>query len=242
VYEIQLVVSGTILNMDITVVAYAALGGIVPALVWVWFWIQEDAKHPEPKQLIVAAFLVGMVAVATVIPLQKLAMVFFSGTAMVLVWAAIEEIVKFGLAYFTVLSHKAYDEPVDALIYMITVALGFAAAENTLFLMDPIANNGFVESILTGNFRFLGASLLHVLSSSAVGLMLGLSFYKRKSAKFIYVLFGLILAILLHGAFNFFILNTSSNELMRIFAFVWVGLILLLIAFEHVKRITKRNV
>ncbi len=227
--------------MDITVVLYALIGGVVPALIWTWFWIQEDAKHPEPKQLIVAAFLVGMVCVATVIPLQKLAMALLSGTAMVIAWAAIEEIVKFALAYFTVLAHKANDEPIDALIYMITVALGFAAAENTLFLIDPIANSSFVESILTGNFRFLGATLLHVLASSVIGLMMGLSFYKRPLTKFWYIVIGLILAIVLHGAFNFFILKSSSSELMRVFACVWIGLILLLIAFEHVKRITKHS-
>ena len=225
--------------MDLSVVAYATIGGVVPALIWVWFWLKEDAKKPEPPQLIVAAFLIGIIAVITVIPLQKLAMVFFSGTTMVMVWAAIEEVVKFALAYFTVLAHKANDEPIDALIYMITVALGFAAAENTLFLIDPIANGDFIESVLTGNFRFLGATLLHILSSSAIGLALGLAFYKRPLIKFWYGLVGLILAIVLHGAFNFFILRSDGNDLMRVFAFVWVGLIILLIAFEHVKRITR---
>jgi len=223
--------------MDFSVVVYAAIGGIVPSLIWVWFWNKEDAKHPEPKQLIVAAFLVGMVSVAAVIPLQKMASVFLSGTIMVIAWAAIEEAMKFALAYFTVLSHKADDEPIDPLIYMITVALGFAAAENALFLVDPITNGGFVESVLTGNFRFLGATLLHVLSSSAIGLMLGLSFYKRTAVKFWYGAVGLVLAIVLHGAFNFFILKSNGGELMRVFAFVWIGLVILLIAFEHVKRI-----
>lgn len=227
--------------MDLSVVVYAAIGGILPALVWVWFWNKEDAKRPEPKQLIVAAFLVGMVSVAAVIPLQKIAASLLAGTAMVVAWAAIEEIMKFVLAYFTVLSHKANDEPIDPMIYMITVALGFAAAENTLFLIDPIANSGVVESILTGNFRFLGATLLHVLCSSLVGLALGLAFYRRPLTKFIYGVVGLILAVVLHGLFNFFILKSDGGELMRVFAFVWVGLILLLIAFEHVKRIKKRS-
>lgn len=227
--------------MEVSTFVYAALGGIIPAVLWVIFWNQEDKKHPEPTQLIVAAFLIGMVAVAAVIPLQKIAMVFLSGTTMVIVWAAIEEAMKFALAYFTVLSHKADDEPIDPMIYMITVALGFAAAENALFLVDPIANSGFVESVLTGNFRFLGATLLHVLSSSVIGLALGLSFYKRGITKFIYGFIGLILAIVLHGLFNFFILKSTGGELMSVFAFVWIGLILLLIAFERVKRIRKHS-
>tara|TARA_B100000745_G_scaffold290137_2_gene228821 strand:- start:4306 stop:4995 length:690 start_codon:yes stop_codon:yes gene_type:complete len=227
--------------MDLSVVIYAALGGIIPSLIWVWFWTREDKKNPEPLPLIVAAFLVGMVAVVAVIPLQKIALSVLAGTTVVIVWAALEEGMKYLLAYFTVLRHRANNEPIDPMIYMITVALGFAALENTLFLIDPLMTGEVVESILTGNYRFLGATLLHVLSSSVIGLMLGLAFYKHKVVRFWFGFMGLILAIILHGSFNFFILNSESGELMRVFAFVWIGLILLLIAFEHVKRI-KRNI
>lgn len=227
--------------MDLSVVLFAALGGIVPALIWVWFWNREDAQHPEPTRLIIAAFIIGMVAVALVVPLQKFAITYASGTLLVVLWAAIEELVKFGVAYFTVLSHEADDEPIDPLIYLITVALGFAAAENALFLIDPIANSGVIDSILTGNFRFLGATLLHVLSSSVIGVALGLSFYKRRLIKFWYAIVGIILAVVLHGLFNFFILKSSGGELIRIFSFVWVGLVLLLIAFERVKRVRRKT-
>lgn len=227
------------IKMELSVVFYAILGGVLPALLWLWFWNKEDKKNPEPLRLIIAAFLIGMVAVVASIPLEKLAVSILAGTAVVIAWAAIEEIVKFVLAYVTVLRHKANNEPVDPLIYTITVALGFAALENTLFLINPIATSGAMESILTGNFRFLGATLLHVLSSAMVGLMLGLAFYKPRHIKILYGIFGLILAVVLHGSFNFFILNTQSSQLLRVFACVWAGLILLLILFEHIKRIKK---
>ncbi len=225
--------------MELSTVILAALGGIIPALIWVWFWNREDAKHPEPLPLIIAAFLIGMVAVAIVIPFQKIAATMLFGTPLVLAWAAIEEVIKFLLAYFTVLAHKANDEPVDALIYVITIALGFAAAENALFLIEPISTSGFVDSVLTGNFRFLGATLLHVLASSLVGIALGLSFYKSHLTKFIYGAIGLILAIALHGLFNFLILRSTGGELIQVFSIVWGGLIVLLLAFEKVKRIRR---
>jgi RsiW-degrading membrane proteinase PrsW (M82 family) len=227
--------------MDLTTIFFALIGGIVPALIWVWFWNREDAKNPEPKRMIIMAFVAGMVAVAAVIPLQKFALGLFSGTLVVLVWAALEEIVKFVLAYITVLKNKETNEPIDPLIYMVTVALGFAAAENALFLVDPITNSGFVESILTGNFRFLGATLLHILSSSVIGVALGLAFYKNAAVRIWYGLAGLILAVVLHGAFNFFILRSDGSNLMRVFAFVWIGLVALLIAFEKVKRVRKNT-
>ncbi len=225
--------------MDISVLFYAALGGILPAIVWVWFWLKEDKKHPEPLPLIIAAFMIGMVAVVVVIPFEKVAISALSGVALILALAIIEEVAKFIFAYVTVLKNPEDNEPIDPIIYMITVAFGFAALENTLFLISPLMDNSIIQSILSGNSRFLGATLLHALSSSVIGVAMGLSFYKHKQAKILYTAVGLILAIALHATFNFLILNTYHEQLMRVFAFVWLGLILLLIMFERVKKVRK---
>ncbi len=226
--------------MDIQTITYAILGGILPAVLWVWFWNREDKLHPEPKSLIIITFLAGMVVVAIVIPIEKMALALLVQTNLVVMaWAAIEEVVKFAVAYFVVLYRKEVDEPIDYIIYMLTIALGFAAAENTLFLIDPISNSGMLDSILTGNFRFLGATLLHVLASSVIGVAMALAFYKSKATKIFAATTGVILAVALHGAFNFFILESEGGNLLHVFAFVWIGLIFLLLAFEKVKRLRK---
>ena len=122
-------------------------------------------------------------------------------------------------------------------IGMIAVALGFAAAENTLFLISPIGGETFVQTFITGNLRFIGATLLHVLSSAVIGVALALSFYAAKRVKRRYMIVGVILACLLHSAFNFFILKTAEDSLFRTFSFVWLGVIALLAVLEYVKRI-----
>jgi protease PrsW len=220
---------------------FALLGGILPALFWLWFWLKEDKKRPEPRGLILLAFVVGMLAVPVVLPFEKLADSYFTGTIVIIIWSAIEEIFKYILAYFAVLRRKAMDEPVDAVIYMITVALGFAALENTLFLINPITDGSFVNTIINGNLRFLGATLLHTLSSATVGIMIALSFYRKKVLKRIFVVYGLILAILLHSLFNFFIIKGSEDKLLTIFVFVWIGIVILIFLFEKVKRIKNKN-
>lgn len=213
-------------------------GGILPALAWLWFWRREDAKHPEPRRLIALAFFAGIVAVAIVIPLEKfVASYLVSQTIIFTVWSAIEEITKYLAARFTVLNRREDDEPIDPIIYMVTVALGFAAAENTLFLLSPLAGTNVLETLVTGNLRFVGATLLHVLSSAVIGVALGMSFYKSRSRKRLYVTAGVILAIVLHSLFNFLILNTPESELLRTFGFVWVGLVALLAILEFIKRI-----
>ena len=122
---------------------------------------------------------------------------------------------------------------------MITIALGFSALENALFLLNPLADGSIIDSILTGNLRFLGAMLLHTLSSAAIGLMIAFSFYRSKAIKRLYLLIGIILAIVLHTAFNFLIMINNSEKILIIFGFVWIGIIAVLILFEKIKRINK---
>jgi len=227
--------------LEITPAIAALAGGILPALAWLWFWRREDSAHPEPRRLIALAFLAGMVTVALVIPIQKYIATLLSSTTLIYTaWSAIEEIMKYLAARFTVLKRREDDEPIDPVIYMVAVALGFAALENALFLLSPLSGDTATQTILTGNLRFVGATLLHVLSSAVIGVALGLSFYKPKAAKRAYALFGVILAILLHSAFNFFILNTPEAHLLRTFGYVWIGLIALLAVLEYVKRIHPR--
>ncbi|HEY4488392.1 MAG: hypothetical protein A3B34_01210 [Candidatus Sungbacteria bacterium RIFCSPLOWO2_01_FULL_54_21] len=233
---------------------FAIVGGVLPALAWLWFWRREDSRSPEPRRLIALAFLSGMVTVAVVIPIERLAANYIESYGFALAafatistlvysaWSVIEEVCKYFAARWTVLWRHDDDEPIDPVIYMVTVALGFAAAENTLFLLSPIAGDTLLQTVMTGNFRFVGATLLHVLSSALIGVMLALSFYKSKALKRYYALVGVILASALHAIFNFFILNTAEEHLFRTFAAVWVGLVVLIAVLEFIKRIRKQMV
>jgi len=216
----------------------AAAGGVLPALAWLWFWMREDKTHPEPRRVIALAFLIGMVTVGVVIPIQQAVATFLASTTMVFIaWSIIEEVMKYAAARVTVLRSRENNEPIDSVIYMVTVALGFAAAENALFLLSPLAGETFTQSLMTGNLRFVGAMLLHVLSSAVIGVFLALAFYKSKRQKLLFALLGVILAALLHSLFNFLILNTAEEHLLRTFLYVWIGLIVLLAVLEYVKRI-----
>lgn len=220
-----------------TAIVFAFLGGVLPALLWLWFWLKEDSLHPEPRRYILYTFLAGMLCVPLVLPFEHYVAEWFRGTLVIIWWAAIEEIFKFEAANLIALRRKVMDEPIDAVIYLITVALGFAALENAFFLLNPIADGNLVHSILTGNLRFLGASLLHVLASATVGIAIAVSFYKPKAIRRAYLIGGLVLAIVLHTLFNFFIITSNGAGTVLVFSAVWIGIIALFLVLEKVKRI-----
>ncbi len=214
------------------------MGGFIPAVLWLIFWQLEDHCDPEPKKLILLSFFAGMVAVPLVLPFQLAAQQVTDGAFMLLLWATAEEVLKFAVAWVVVLRNRAVDEPIDTIIYMLTVALGFAALENTLFLLNPLGDGNVFGSLLAGNLRFIGATLLHTLASATIGIALALSFYRSAHIRRMYLFGGVILAILLHTLFNFFILNSSGNA-FSVFLFVWIGVVIVLLFFERLKRPAK---
>lgn len=235
------VISTGLLGDNLHILTYALLGGILPALVWLWFWIQEDKLHPEPQGRIMAAFIGGTIAVPLVYPLEKLASIHFGDLSptTLLTWAIIEECAKFIMAWIIALRSRDNDEPIDALEYMITVALGFAALENTLFILTPLLDGNIVQSLMAGNMRFIGASLLHVVSSAVLGYCIGREFYRGKLLKNIWRVAGLCLAIALHTIFNVFIIYDNGSKTFFIFGCVWAAAIGVLLLFEKIKRIKK---
>jgi len=182
-----------------------------------------------------------MLAVVIVIPIQKAVAAYLATqTAIFTAWSIIEEFTKYVIAWIAVLHRRENDEPVDAVIYMVAVALGFAGLENALFLLSPLGGETVLQTVMTGNLRFIGATLLHVFSSAIIGIALAYSFYKPTLVREWYAAVGVILASLLHAGFNFLILNTADEYLLRTFAGVWVGVIAVLFALEFVKRIRPR--
>lgn len=222
--------------MSGAVLLIAMLGGILPALLWLAFWLMEDRCDPEPKRYIFFCFIAGMVAVPLVLPLEKGVAPYLHGSQLLLAWAAIEELFKFGAAYAAALRFRVFDEPLDGVIYLVTAALGFSALENVLFLINPAGTGDALRLIVTGDLRFMGASLLHTLASATIGISLALSFYLSANKRRLAAIIGVILAVALHTLFNFFILISGSGKMFLVLLAIWLGIVALLFAIEQVKQ------
>jgi len=221
----------------------ALLGGILPAVFWLWFWVKEDRLHPEPRGLIILAFVAGMIATVCAYPIEKFIASNTAGGDMQLLflWAVTEETLKYIAIYVVALRTKYFDEPIDAILYLVTIALGFAALENALFLINPLGDGDALATILLGNFRFIGATLLHVAASAVIGVTLAFTFYAAPVRRHLAGFAGLILAIVLHTVFNFSIIMSEGAYLYEIFIGLWVVILGILLICEKIKRIPPRS-
>lgn len=227
-------------NLTLKDIAVASITGIIPALIWLWFWWKEDkGGDPEPIGLVIVSFIIGMIGVIVVLPIEKFfETIITNKTILTFSWATAEEIIKFLAVFAIALQSRYIKRPIDVPMFFITSALGFAALENTLFLLQPeMVQNGIV-SLITGNLRFVGATLLHAISSSMIGIAIGLAFYKDRFTKTIYIILGLLTAISLHAIFNLSIINGSRENVFTVFGFLWVVTIISMLLFEKLRRMS----
>jgi RsiW-degrading membrane proteinase PrsW (M82 family) len=167
--------------------------------------------------------------------------ILFSILSIFLLVALIEEISKYLVVKIKVLDHPEFDEPVDVMLYMIIAALGFGAVENILIL-SPISSGSlqfqFFETLTISAFRFIGATFLHALSSATLGYFLALSFFKTKERVKL-LISGFLIAIILHGFYNFSIMEIGGNLRFLLPAIILISLaIFVSLGFKRLKKLT----
>lgn len=240
-------------SIPLNTFGYAFLGGVLPPLVWLYFLLKEDDRCPEPLPSLIIAFISGMLAVPLALPLEALVrdyayVAYLTCTPdgplcqpIIIGWSIIEETLKYALAALLVLWRAEVDEPIDLVIYMLTAALGFAALENVLFLIVPFAAGDVLMGLQTGNLRFIGSTLLHVMASSVIGFALAFSLDFPKPLLILCAIAGLILAIALHAIFNFFIIQGDGASTLFAFLIVWTAAVVFFALFETLRYLRYRN-
>ena len=196
--------------------------GVLPSVIWLSIYLRED-EHPEPNRFILKTFFLGALLAPVAAGIEFLlidAVRNFSLPAVLVNFliffvfiGIVEEYCKFLAVRIGMLKNPVFDEPTDAMIYLIVAGLGFAALEYVLAIFHFIEGNAniFGEAFEITALRFLSSTLLHVLASAIVGYYLAQSyFFSRKYS----IIQGLIIAGFLHGAYN--VLTISSNSFQKI--------------------------
>ncbi|MGB9598241.1 MAG: PrsW family glutamic-type intramembrane protease [Minisyncoccales bacterium] len=218
---------------------------LLPPLIWLFFYLKRDS-HPEPKKKILFAFFGGYLIAFPAFLAEQTFISYFNFLFLyplffVSLLAFFEEFLKFLVFKKTIEKDKEYDEPVDAMIYLITISLGFAGAENLFdFLKPNLTYFLFFQNALS---RFLSSVFLHGLTGGILGFFLGLAFFKKKWIKKIMEAAGLFFATLSHSIYNLAILGNFGNIFitkLKIVFFLLVSLFcFILFAFRILKKIKK---
>jgi len=191
---------------------------VLPSFLWLNFYLRKD-QRPEPKLMVLKVFLFGMVFAILALFLEmiliegiekiRLPQKFTQIIKIFFVVALIEEFLKFLVVREAVFESKELDEPIDCMIYMIISGLGFAATEN-LLLLFPLKSEVFGKLFQVSLLRFISATFLHALSSGIVGFFIGISFFRKKE-RLKLISFGLFFATLLHGLYDFSIIEFEEK-------------------------------
>lgn len=147
---------------------------LIPAFVLGWWIYRKDAARPEPLRMLLKAFFYGVgstFVTLVIVELLKTIGLFtydlgsFSGAISTALFAAAlpEEVAKLLMLWLFLRKNPYYDEYFDGIVYAACVGLGFAAAENILYLLQS------EDWLMTGIIRGLTAVPAHFTIACAMG-------------------------------------------------------------------------
>jgi len=182
------------------------LCAVAPVCLIILYIYYKDKYEKEPKQLLLISFLLGAIvsivittvlylASDIVLPVLRNTSVFEQFIKAFLVVGVIEEFSKYIIIRYYNQPNKAFNEPYDGIMYSVMVSMGFAATENIFYV--------FTGGYETALIRAFSAVPAH----ATFGIMMGYYMGKAKFSnnKLVLNLTGLLLAILFHGAYDFFL-------------------------------------
>ena len=238
----------------ITRIAFAG----APSILWLGYFRSQDSQSAEPMSLLLVMYVAGALiagpvasfAVDVALPPDSAATpVFarFGGERLVtafLVVAVAQELCKYAVVRYTVYSLPDLGDPVDGLVYMTAVGLGFATFRSHRYLSE--LDGEALLSVAAG--RVVVTTLAHACFAAVLGLAIGWAKFRSRTPgrRSLVLLAGLAGAVLLNGQFALVEAAISVPGLSfapwRSVAFAFGFAAAVLIAFSFVLRRVVRAV
>ncbi|WP_308992025.1 PrsW family glutamic-type intramembrane protease [Mariniflexile litorale] len=179
---------------------------IAPIFIVIFYIYLKDKYEKEPKRLLLYNFLLGAIVsiLITIImyygfniflPITDQTSVLQQFIKAFFVVGFTEELSKYLIVLYYSQTHNEFDEPFDGIVYAVMVSMGFAATENIFYVLEG--------GITTAFLRALTAVPAHATFGVLMGYFMGKAKFSKN--KIILNLAGLLLAILFHGTYDFFL-------------------------------------
>lgn len=172
-----------------------------------------DRWEPEPRSMIVFALAWGAIAsialtLLTVIAIDIIAMMAGIDPLMneilsiILRAPIVEELWKMlGILLVLWMGRRAFDGPVDGLVYGALIGAGFAFTENIQYFVLNLYEAGPLGLFVNFAMRGIMSPFAHAMFTGAIGLMIGLAKRDGRSVA-LYALIGYVIGVAMHALWN----------------------------------------
>ena len=185
----------------------------VPASLWLAFFYLQDRHEPEPMHFVAGVFLLGMLVAAPmadfliyqVAPPSPLGQYGLRPFALdrilhaVLVIGLAQELCKYAAVRYTIYTAPEFDEPMDGVVYMMSVGTGFAVWVN----YHRLQGMGGSVFLSVGAAQAVVTTLAHASFAGWLGYVLGRAKFTRRRpvSRGVLLFIGLLMAAALNGQF-----------------------------------------
>ncbi len=214
---------------------FSILYAVAPIFMIILYIYYSDLYEKEPKRLLLYTFLLGAVVsilITTVLyVLTDLVFPIEGSTALqlfikaFLIVGLIEEFSKYVMVRFFAQPRKEFNEPFDGIMYAVVASMGFAATENIIYVLQGGNQVAFL--------RAFSAVPAHATFGILMGYFMGKAKFSEHKNKL--NLTGLLVAIIFHGAYDYFLF-------LKFIPGIWIGaFVSLIIGLILSKKAMKRH-
>lgn len=179
---------------------------VAPVLIIIIYIYYKDKYEKEPRGLLLINFILGAIVsivittalylgIDLIFPRPDETSVFEQFLKAFFIVALVEEFSKYVIVRYYAQTRADFNEPFDGIVYAVMVSMGFAATENIFYVLEGGAGVALL--------RAFTAVPAHATFAILMGYFMGKAkFGKRRITM---NLIGLALAVLFHGAYDFFL-------------------------------------
>jgi RsiW-degrading membrane proteinase PrsW (M82 family) len=185
---------------------------IAPGLAICIYIFLKDIYNKEPKRLLIASFVLGIISIIPPYFIESGAIGFFDASissiaifAYVIV-ALSEELSKFVILRSFCYTRKTFDEPLDGIVYSVMVSMGFATIENINYVLTHGYGTAFTRMFLSVP--------AHATFAVVMGYFVGKAKFDPANS-FRHMLTGIFWAVFFHGTFDFLIFLQANEEINK---------------------------
>lgn len=194
---------------------------ILPGLLIAFGVFYLDRHRPEAKKTLALCFVLGMLVTIPAMKVEELELLLQNDLGQLSFWALTfstfvlvaigEEFFKTVPLLFFVFPKKYFNEPLDGIVFAVMIAMGFATVENVFY--------AYRFGLHTTLIRAFTAVPAHGALAVIIGYYMGLAKFNPER-KYHLLAMGFLQAVLIHGFYDFFIIQEYNEDLMAFAALI----------------------